>query len=134
VTAALVDLQPSTGAIVWVGAGHLDNLILRANGETVPLVSTGTPLGLLPPLIPYGDVAHDLGPGDLLVLFSDGVTEAQGENGEEFGEARLLDVLRQASEAPVPDLIARVFDEIDAFAGEAPQFDDITMLVVRRQR
>jgi serine phosphatase RsbU (regulator of sigma subunit) len=132
VTAALVDLQLSTGAMTWVGAGHLDNLILKAGGEAVSLVSTGTPLGLLPPMLPYGDVAHDLAPGDTLVLFSDGVTEAQGEDGEEFGEGRLLDVLRQASTAPVTDLIARVFEEIDAFAAGAPQFDDITMLVVRR--
>ena len=132
VTAALVDLQPSTGALTWVGAGHLDNVILRASGEAVSLVSTGTPLGLLPPLLPYGEAAHELAPGDTLVLFSDGVTEAQSEDGEEFGEGRLLDVLRQESAAPLPALIERVFDEIDAFAGRAPQFDDITMLVVRR--
>ena len=59
------------------------------------LASTGTPLGLLPPMVPYGDAAHDLAPGDLLALFSDGVTEAQSEHGEEFGQGRLLDVLRQ---------------------------------------
>lgn len=132
VTAALVDLQPSTGAITWVGAGHLDNVIMRADGEAVSLVSTGMPLGLLPPLLPYGEAAHDLAPGDTLVLFSDGVTEAQGEDGEEFGEGRLLAVLRQSSATPLPELIDRVFMEIDAFAGGAPQFDDITMLVVRR--
>ena len=132
VTAALVDLQPSTGAMTWVGAGHLDNLILRAGGDAVSLVSTGTPLGLLPPMVPYGDAAHDLAPGDMLVLFSDGVTEAQSEQGEEFGEGRLLDVLRQSSSVALPELITRVFAAIDAFAGGAPQFDDITMLVVRR--
>jgi phosphoserine phosphatase RsbU/P len=132
VTAALVDLQPATGAIRWVGAGHLDNIIVRASGAAVSLVSTGTPLGLLPPLLPYGEVAHDLAPGDTLVLFSDGVTEAQGSDGEEFGEARLLDVLRQVADTPVAAVIDRILQEIDLFAGQAPQFDDITLLVVRR--
>jgi serine phosphatase RsbU (regulator of sigma subunit) len=132
VTAALVDLHPPTGAIRWVGAGHLDNIIVRASGDAVSLVSTGTPLGLLPAMLPYGEVAHDLAPGDTLVLFSDGVTEAQGSDGEEFGEARLLDVLRQVADTPVAAVIDRIFHEIDVFAGQAPQFDDITMLVVRR--
>lgn len=132
VTAALVDLQPHSGAITWVGAGHVDNLILRADGEAVSLVSTGTPLGLLPPLLPYDQLSHALAPGDMLVLFSDGVTEAQDAGGEEFGEARLLDVLRRATDLPVTSVVDEVFAAIDAFAGETPQFDDITMLVVRR--
>jgi serine phosphatase RsbU (regulator of sigma subunit) len=132
VTAALVDLDPVSGAIRWVGAGHLDNVILRADGDAVPLVSTGTPLGLLPPMLPYDEIAHDLAPGDTLVLFSDGVTDAQDALGEEFGDARLLGELRQASSLPVAALVDRVFAAIDAFAGATPQFDDITMLVVRR--
>ncbi len=132
VTAALVDLDPATGAIRWVGAGHLDNVILRASGEAVSLVSTGTPLGLLPPMLPYDEIAHALAPGDTLVLFSDGVTEAQNADGEEFDEPRLLEVLRKGAGEPVSALIDRVFAAIDAFAGNAPQFDDITMLVVRR--
>ena len=68
------------------------------------------------------------------MLFSDGVTEAQDEAGEEFGEARLLEVLRDGVGATVGDLVAGVFAAIDAFAGGAPQFDDITMLMVRRER
>lgn len=133
VTAALVDLHPGTGAIAWVGAGHLDNIILRASGEAVSLVSTGPPLGLLPPVLPYDEIAHALAPGDTLVLFSDGVTDAQNAVDDEFGEARLLDVLRGASSTSVSALVDTVFAAIDAFAGSAPQFDDITMLVVRRK-
>lgn len=132
VTAALVELQPESGAITWVGAGHLDNLIVRASGEAVSLVSTGMPLGLLPPLLPYDELPHALAPGDTLVLFSDGVTEAQDANGDEFGEARLLEVLRRAAGLPVTSLVDDVFAAIDGFAGDTPQFDDITMLVVRR--
>lgn len=132
VTAALVDLDAASGAVRWVGAGHLDNIILRADGQAVSLVSTGRPLGLLPPLMPYDEVIHALEPGDTLVLFSDGVTDAQNADGEEFAEARLLDVARQGGVASAADLVNRVFAAIDAFAGDTPQFDDITIFVVRR--
>jgi serine phosphatase RsbU (regulator of sigma subunit) len=132
VTAALVELAPSTGWVTFVGAGHLDNLVLRASGATVPLVSTGTPLGLLPLEAPYGEGMDRLHPGDALVLFSDGVTEAQNADDEEFGEERLQAILRDARGLPATVVIDRVFEAIDEFAGSAPQFDDITMLVVRR--
>ena len=132
VTAALADLEPRTGAIRFVGAGHVDTLILRANGETVTLGSTGTPLGLLPPLLPYGEVNLRLEPGDTLVLFSDGVTEAQNADEEEYGEARLVDCLRAVADQPAAVMIERLMASIDGFAGGAPQFDDITLLVARR--
>jgi phosphoserine phosphatase RsbU/P len=132
VTAALVELAPSTGALTFVGAGHLDNIVLRASGEAVRLASTGTPLGLLSPGLPYGETTHTLDAGDALLLFSDGVTEALNAEGEEFGEARLLDVLRADQGAPVATWIDRVFQAIDAFAGGESQYDDITMVVARR--
>ncbi len=132
VTAALADLNPLTGRLTFVGAGHLDNYILRATGETVALGSTGTPLGLLPFMPPYTETSHALEPGDGLVLFSDGVTDAQNESGEEFGEARVLEILTGTANHAAPDVIRRVFEAIDAFVHGAPQFDDITMMVVRR--
>jgi serine phosphatase RsbU (regulator of sigma subunit) len=132
VTAALAELDTTSGAVRWVGAGHLDNLVLRADGSVTPLVSTGMPLGLLPDMTPYGEATVALEPGDTLVLFSDGVTEAQDARGDEFGEERLLAVLRDASGAGAAEMVDRVFGAIDAFAGHTPQFDDITLLVVRR--
>ena len=132
VTAALVQLAPGTGAITFVGAGHLDNVILRAGGELVRLTSTGAPLGLLGAGLLYDDTIHALEPGDYLVLFSDGVTDARDEADEEFGEERLFEILRASVGASGTTLINRVFTAIDAFAGGAPQFDDITMLVARR--
>jgi serine phosphatase RsbU (regulator of sigma subunit) len=132
VTAALVDLDPATGALRFVGAGHVDTLILRASGEAVTLSSTGMPLGLLPPDVPFGETEQHLAPGDTLVLFSDGVPEAQNIFDEEFGEARLLEVLTEAAAEPAAAVIDRVMAAIDAFAGGAPQFDDITLLVARR--
>ena len=133
-TAALVELAPTTGALKFVGAGHVDNVIVRHNGDVVSLTSTGTPLGLLPDSPPYTQLDFALEPGDRLVLYSDGVTEAQNEEGEEFGEPRLVEVLRASSESSPDTLIDKVIAAIDAFAGAAPQFDDITMLVVSRAK
>ena len=132
VTAALVDLDPASGAIRFVGAGHVDTLILRASGEAVLLSSTGTPLGLMPPGLPFGETEQHLAPGDTLVLFSDGVPEAQNIFDEEFGEARLLEVLREVRHEPAEAVIDRLMTALDTFVGGAPQFDDITLLVARR--
>jgi sigma-B regulation protein RsbU (phosphoserine phosphatase) len=132
VTAALVALEPATGDIRFVGAGHVANVILRATGEVVTLDSTGMPLGLLPITAPFEQTTHTLERGDTLVLFSDGVTDAQSPDGDEFGEARLVSVLRERSSRCAREIVDDVFDAIDRFAAHAPQFDDITMMVVRR--
>jgi sigma-B regulation protein RsbU (phosphoserine phosphatase) len=66
------------------------------------------------------------------VLFSDGVPEAQNGAEDEFGDDRLLDVLRETAAEPAAVILERVMAAIDAFAGGTPQFDDITMLVARR--
>ena len=132
VTAAFVDLDPSSGTLKFVGAGHVDTLVVRHSGEAVMLVSTGTPLGLLQPGLPFGESELTLGPGDLLVLYSDGVTEAQNAAEEEYGSERLLEVVRAAAAERPDAMIARILESIDAFAGDAPQFDDITLLVLTR--
>ena len=131
VTAALLELDTASGSGRYVSAGHTDTLHLRATGETCWLASTGTPLGLMPGL-PYGETTFAMGPGDVVVLFSDGVSEAQDAAGEEFGEARLAEVVSAARVEPAAAIVARVFDAIDAFAGAAPQYDDITLLVLKR--
>jgi phosphoserine phosphatase RsbU/P len=132
VTAALVELVPSTGAMRFVSAGHVDTLVLRAGGDLFTLSSTGTPLGLFPGGLPYGEVSGRLEVGDTLLLFSDGVTEAQNACDEEFGEARLMACLQEAADLPSAMVVERIFAAIDEFAGDAPQFDDITLLVARR--
>jgi serine phosphatase RsbU (regulator of sigma subunit) len=134
VTAAFLelDLESPAGRARYVSAGHVDCLVVKANGEAVRLASTGAPLGLLPPGLPYEETAVTVGPGDCVVLFSDGVGDAQNDAGEEFGDERLLEIVRASMELPCDAIVNRVFDAIDRFAGDAPQFDDITILVLRR--
>ncbi len=125
-------MEPTSGAARYVSAGHIDSWLVRHDGETVPLASTGAPLGLLPPGLTYDELRVVLAPGDVAVLCSDGVTDAQNEADEEFGEERLSAIIRDSRFERADVMVSRVFEAIDAFAGAAPQFDDITMLVVRR--
>ena len=107
----------------------------RARGSTVdPVrVAAGRPLGLLPDGPPYLETDLVIARGDQLILYSDGVTEAQDEAGEEFGEERLQAVVHEAGGLSADLLADRILAAIDAFAGAAPQFDDITLMVVRRR-
>jgi phosphoserine phosphatase RsbU/P len=137
VTAILVELDPATGKGRYVSAGHTDCLLLRSDGESEWLKSTGTPFGLMPPDIlelmqPYEEQSFELHPGDLISLFSDGVTEAQNEDENEFGEARLAELLRPLAGQTSEVIVNRVYEEIDRFAGSAPQYDDITLFIIKR--
>ncbi|MCI0659666.1 MAG: SpoIIE family protein phosphatase [Acidobacteria bacterium] len=131
VTAILVDLNPATGRIRFVNAGHTDCLLLRADGEEMWLKATGTPLGLLPGM-GYEEQGLELLPGDLVALFSDGVTEAMDEEENEYGEARLAEFLRPIANQPAEVLVEKVIAEIDRYAGSAPQHDDITLFIIKR--
>ena len=119
----------------------VDGTQLRANRRQMAVLKTikptpvasrrGAPLGLLVG-VPYTDTTFALGAGDCLALFSDGVTEAKSEAGEDFGEARLCDIVRSSAGESADVVVARIFEAIDRFAGRAPQFDDITVLVLKK--
>jgi serine phosphatase RsbU (regulator of sigma subunit)/putative methionine-R-sulfoxide reductase with GAF domain len=132
VTAALLELVPATGRASYVSAGHINSLLIKQSGEVVALGSTGAPLGLLPPGMPYDTTAITIEPGDCLILCSDGVPDAQNEGDEEFGESRLTAIVQAARHQPSAEIVSQVIDAIDRFAGAAPQFDDITLMVLRR--
>jgi phosphoserine phosphatase RsbU/P len=137
VTAILLDMDAETGECHYVNAGHTDCLLLRASGEAEWLKSTGTPLGLMAPDIvelmqPYEERGFELCPGDLVALFSDGVTEAQDIHENEFGEERTANFIRPIALETAELIVEKVFEEIDRFAGAAPQYDDITLMVIKR--
>jgi len=131
-TALLLIYEASTGACRWINCGHTDGIVVRANGEVEMLPCTGMALGLFPART-YEEQSFDLRDGDLLAIYSDGVTDAQNEEEHEFGTERLVEVLKKHFSEPAAAVVDRVFEAIDAFAGSAPQFDDITMLVLKRQ-
>ncbi len=130
-TAFLAFYEPVSGAFQWVNCGHCDGLILRANGEVTHLPCTGLALGQFPRQS-YQEETCKLEPGDILTIYSDGVSEANNLAEEEFGTDRLIDVMRRYSAEKPEAIVDAVFRELDEFVGEAPQFDDITLMIVKR--
>src|SRR6185295_7121979 len=90
-TAFLAVLEPTTGLLRYTNAGHNPSLIVRANGDVEELGPTGIPLGLLPNA-PYRAAEATLAPGDLLVLYTDGIAEAANADDEEYGLERIRQV------------------------------------------
>jgi len=88
------------------------------------------PVGLFD-FAPYTSSKLTLAAGDTMVLYSDGVTEAQSVDGSEFGEARLVDVMKEQQGKPAGEVLKHVIDAVTAFTHGAEQYDDITALVIR---
>jgi len=123
-------LEPDTGTLRYVSAGHNPALLRRAAGEVVQLKATGVPLGMFPNAS-WKEETITLCRGDLLCVYSDGVTEAQNAAEEEFGLDRLSNALSSHA-ALAPDALCReIFDEVEAFVADAPQYDDETLLLTR---
>ena len=130
-TAILVMYDPSTGTCSWVNCGHNDGVVLRKNDDVLMLDCSGLALGQFPKR-KYESRDFVLAEGDLLALYSDGVTEAQDLAENEFGLDRLTACLRANRDLPAAQIVDSVFSEIEAFVGTAPQFDDITLMVMKR--
>ena len=119
-----------SGRFAFVSSGHPPSLILRSNGTVERLDSPNFPLGLFPGA-PFGVDSARLEPGDLLVIYSDGITEALDIHNQLFGEERLVAALEGQVNQGASEVSARVISEVNRFVGGAPQADDMTLLVVR---
>jgi phosphoserine phosphatase RsbU/P len=113
----------------YVNCGHNAPAILRGDGGVDRLPATTTVLGLFEDL-ESEVVETSLHEGDLLLVFSDGASEAFSDAGEEYGEERLIDAARRHRGAPVPELLAAIMAEVVRFSG-TNQEDDLTLLVAR---
>ncbi len=132
VTFFVAAFTPAAGELRFCNAGHNPPLLLHANGEAERLSATGSVLGISPSF-DYDNGTSVMGEGDLLALYSDGVTEAcHPVREEEFGEERLLQVLLAQRDTPAAAIIQSVVDEILQFTGNAPLSDDLTLVVIRR--
>lgn len=129
--AALYD--PESGAVVWSNAGHNPGVVLRARGGHELLPAQGPPLGLFPGQ-GYGSGALTLLPGDLLLLYTDGVTEAANPEDDEFGLDRLVDLVRSVADRPLEEIEAAIGEGLGAFAAGVPFHDDRTVVLLRRER
>lgn len=131
VTAWQGQLNLETGSFHYVNAGHNPPLLCRKDGTFEYL--KGKHCFVLAGMegMQYHSQKLVLAPGDVIFLYTDGVTEATDSNNRLYGEQRLLDVLNSVRELPVKDMCARVKQDVDSFVGNEPQFDDITMVAMR---
>ena len=120
-----------TGDIAYANAGHNPPILVRANGAAEMLEGGGPVLGILPIAL-YGEMHVHLDHGDMLVLYSDGVTEANNPNYDEFGEDRFIDVLQRHRTESAASIVDAVNKALAEFAAGAPQADDITLVVAKR--
>ena len=127
-------LDPRTGPLTYCNAGHTPPVVLSAQGDSPvrELRGTGIPLGIFEGET-WEQHSVQLAPGDLLLLYTDGVTDAEDGNGEFFGEERLLEVAKKnCLDGSAQGLLDAVLAAIHGYVGGAPQFDDITLMVVAR--
>lgn len=129
VTAFLGVLEPESGRLVWTNAGHNPPLLVRASGEVEQLAGSCLPLGLLPGF-GYGSDESVLRPGDVLVVYTDGITEATDPDGEVYGLERLIAVCREFRDST--RLVDAVDRDLSEFAAGVPFADDRTLVVVHR--
>jgi len=133
VTAFLIALDPATGRVQYTNAGHNAGLLVRAGGASVQrLGATGMPIGLMP-FAEYERAEVTLAPGDLIVLYTDGLTEAANPVGDEFGIDRLEAVVRRHAAEPLVALAVAIETAIEVFVDGTPFGDDRTLVVLRRE-
>lgn len=129
-TAFLAELDPASRQLTYVNAGHNWPFLRRASGQIERLQNGGVPLGLLPQAR-YENNVTTLGTGDQLVVFTDGLVEAEDIKEEQYGENRMLATMNGRSDVTAAQMLQLLMTSVDRFVGSAPQHDDITCLVLR---
>jgi phosphoserine phosphatase RsbU/P len=122
--------DPAQGRFDYVNAGHNPPMLLHRDDGITRLEPGGTVVGLLEGAL-YEQGSVLLRPGDVLVAFTDGISEAMNVEDEEWGEDRLLDTIRGCKGTSAQNLLDCLFDAATSFAGAAPQHDDMTLVVLR---
>ncbi len=126
---AIVDIH--TGKGIAANAGHEHPALRRADGQFELVVYRHSPAVATMEGLKFKEHEFELHHGDTLMCYTDGVTEATNKNNELFGNDRLIAALNKNPDAGVKEVIENVKNDIDEFVGDAPQFDDITMLCVK---
>ena len=131
VTLFLAELDPVNGVLRYINAGHNPPLVGRAGGKIEQLSSGGFPLGILP-MAEYEVGEIQLSSGDSLIVYSDGVSEANNLREEEFGMERLYEVVRKNLTSSAAGMRDKVESALSAFTQTAPANDDITLVIVKK--
>src|SRR5262249_9726615 len=125
------ELDPQSGGLAFLNAGHNPPLIVHAAGTMEQLASGGLPLGIMSEA-EFREGSTQLHPGDVLVIYSDGVSEAVNPNGEELGPTRLDEVVARNLDASAGGIRDRIESALTKFCQGTPAADDITLVIVKR--
>ena len=128
-------LDQSTGLLTYCNAGHNPPFLIssRDDGSVQPLTATGMPIGVDEEAY-WSTATVQIEPGDVLLLYTDGIPEAQNGESQFFKEWRMLDVAHSKMDSSAHEIQGSILEALTTFVGDAPQFDDITLLVVMRER
>jgi len=131
-TAFLAEYDAARRIFHYINAGHNNPILRRASGLIERLDVGGLPLGIQPEA-KYESASVALQPGDWLVIFTDGLVEAENARQEEYGETRLLSVIGAAAAATPGEMLKRMLADLDLFVGSTAQHDDVTCLLIKAE-
>jgi serine phosphatase RsbU (regulator of sigma subunit) len=131
-TAFLAEYDPVHRTVDYVNAGHNTPILRRANGQIERLDVGGLPYGIMPDA-KYESASVTLAPGDWLIIFTDGLVEAENARQDEYGEARLLAAIEAGKSSEPAEMLKRFMAELDLFVGNTPQHDDVTCLLLKAE-
>jgi serine phosphatase RsbU (regulator of sigma subunit) len=131
-TAFLAEYDPVRRTVDYINAGHNNPILRRASGQIERLDVGGLPFGILPDA-KYDSATVTLAPGDWLIIFTDGLVEAENARQEDYGEARLLTAIDAGRSVEPHEMLKRLMAEVDLFVGNTPQHDDVTCMLLKSE-
>jgi len=129
-TAFIAEYDPASRSLSYINAGHNNPMLRRKSGAIERLAVGGMPLGILEDA-PYESASVSLESGDWLVIFTDGVVEAENKAQDEYGEQRLITMLHSGVALTSAALLNALMLDLDRFVGGAPQHDDVTCMLLK---
>ncbi len=131
-TAFLAEYDPVRRTVDYINAGHNNPILRRASGQIERLDVGGLPFGILPEA-QYQSATVTLAAGDWLIIFTDGLVEAENSLQQDYGEARLLVALDAGKSLEPGEMLKRLMAEVDLFVGNTPQHDDVTCMLLKSE-
>lgn len=132
ITFFFCELNKKSGEIKYINAGHNPPLVLDKKGKVNRLGSCGFCLGMFPST-GYKVASIIINPGDIVVLFTDGITESRSKKNEEFNEERLVGLVRKHAKLPAQKIMEKIYEEVALFASGTSQMDDMTLVIIKRK-
>jgi sigma-B regulation protein RsbU (phosphoserine phosphatase) len=131
-TAFLAEYDPVHRTLNYINAGHNNPILRRVSGQIERLEVGGLPFGIQPE-VKYESATATLAPGEWLIIFTDGLVEAENARQEEYGEPRLLSAIEAGKTFEPAELLKRLMVELDLFVGNTPQHDDVTCMLLKAE-